>query len=143
MALLRRCQSFSDTFDTISETSCIAYCLQTEVAKRRWVASKLSEKNDDDDVLLLLGGNFHKQLQQRPRIEVTEEPTATADTDAEFLSHVLSHFVAFQPLDFPRAPPVDQQIDPLDTPAKDSGGGLWAFLSGALGELTRDVTFIQ
>ncbi|KAJ2248561.1 hypothetical protein GGI13_004606, partial [Coemansia sp. RSA 455] len=118
---------------------------QETTSKRRvgWVASKLSEKNDDDDVLLLLGGNFHKQLQQRPRIEVTEEPTATADTDAEFLSHVLSHFVAFQPLDFPRAPPVDQQIDPLDTPAKDSGGGLWAFLSGALGELTRDVTFIQ
>ncbi|KAJ2867870.1 hypothetical protein GGH94_000538 [Coemansia aciculifera] len=228
MALLRRCQSFSDTFDTVSESWCSVHyspqrptfadtpmlplspepahqrvatwleqqhseamqpaaaashttcrrrslsevsladflrCAgphrpsfldqnsrsrvqETTHSKRRvgWVASKLSEKHKDDDSALLSAGNYHKQ-HPRPRFEekeAEEELLPTADTDAEFLSHVLSHFVAFQPLDFPRASAAlaDQHIDPADTPAKDSGG-LWAYLSGALGELTRDVTFIQ
>ncbi|KAJ2689586.1 hypothetical protein IWW39_001390 [Coemansia spiralis] len=69
---------------------------------------------------------------QHPRAAEEEEPT-----DAEFLSHVLSHFVAFQPQDFPQIAlaACDQPATPTD--------GLWTLISRALGELTRDITFLN
>ncbi|KAJ2547624.1 hypothetical protein EV175_005143 [Coemansia sp. RSA 1933] len=74
----------------------------------------------------------------KEQIRMGERESVETGGDAEFLSHALCHFAAFQPHDF--APPVD-----LDEPKQrdNTNGGLlvWSFIRDMFDDYSHTITF--
>ncbi|KAJ1663069.1 hypothetical protein IW140_005892 [Coemansia sp. RSA 1813] len=66
-----------------------------------------------------------------------------ATGDAEFLSHALCHFVAFQPLDFVAYQPSQPPPSPAasDEAMQKATAGLWSYIAGIFDDYSHNITF--
>ncbi|KAJ2848635.1 hypothetical protein IWW36_003185 [Coemansia brasiliensis] len=148
-----------------------AQCQQQYRRHVGWVAKRLDKSSlcESQEDVYCIGDKTNKEaslncmssgIKSRERVmngadSVNPSSIATAEGSAEFLSHAIHHFVAFQPLDFvPRSPvppagsvSTDTDVSLANTAVSVASAGLAnirSYFSGIMDEFSReDAVFIQ
>ncbi|KAJ1798315.1 hypothetical protein LPJ59_002578 [Coemansia sp. RSA 2399] len=106
-------------------------------------AGALKQSDKPSTVSRTRSEDFRRRRNNLVRSLVDREPVEAVASagDAEFLSHALCHFVAFQPLDFTPYTPQPSPADLDEARQKDSDGHLWSFITGMFDDYSHNITF--
>ncbi|KAJ2380752.1 hypothetical protein GGI23_007734 [Coemansia sp. RSA 2559] len=106
-------------------------------------AGALKQSDNPPTVARTRSEDFRRRRNKPVRSLADREPVdAEASAgDAEFLSHALCHFVAFQPLDFTPYAPQPSPADLDEARQNDNDGHLWSFIAGMFDDYSHNITF--